>query len=145
MKQLLTLILSALTQICCAQVADLVLFNGKIFTSDTSGLYVEAIAVQNGRILATGTSAAMEKFTAATSKRIDLGGKLVVPGFNDAHNHLPNALKSTLINLEGLNPSWNSLADSIEIAVKRVPKPVYSSKHRFGYCKQPRGNTVHVR
>jgi len=105
-----------------AQHPDLILVNGRIFTSDTSKLYVEALAVREGRIIAAGSNSEIEKFRAAGTRRIDLQGKLVVPGFNDAHNHLPNALKSTFIDLPGLNPSWQSLVDSLRMAVRKTPK-----------------------
>ena len=71
-----------------AQKADLILTNGKIFTSDTSGLYKEALAIKGNKILAVGNNAAIEKLFAPGTKRIDLKGRTVVPGFNDAHDHL---------------------------------------------------------
>jgi predicted amidohydrolase YtcJ len=104
-----------------AQSTDLILNNGRIFTSDTAKLYVEALAIKNGRIVAAGTDAEINKYKVAGTRTINLNGKLVVPGFNDAHNHLPNALKSTFIDLPGLNPSWQSLEDSLKTAVKRTP------------------------
>ena len=122
MKPLLTIFLLLMAPSCHAQVADLIFYGGKIFTSDTTNLYVQAIAIKDGRILATGSNAAMEKYQAGSTKRIDLAGKLMVPGFNDAHNHLPNALKSTMIHLEGMNPSWEALVDSIRLALKHTPK-----------------------
>ncbi|MFC0774061.1 hypothetical protein [Terrimonas alba] len=70
-----------------AQSADIILINGKIFTSDTSKLYVQAIAIKGNKILATGNNAAIEKLTTSKTKRIDLKGKTVVPGFNDQHDH----------------------------------------------------------
>lgn len=68
--------------------ADLILTNGKIFTSNTSQLYVQAIAIKGNKILAVGTNRAIEKLASNKTKRIDLNGKTVVPGFNDAHDHL---------------------------------------------------------
>jgi predicted amidohydrolase YtcJ len=71
-----------------AQDADIILINGKIFTADTAHLYVEALAIKGNRILSVGTSAAIEKLASPKTKRIDLNGKTVVPGFNNAHEHL---------------------------------------------------------
>jgi predicted amidohydrolase YtcJ len=71
-----------------AQKADIILFNGKIFTSDTSNLIVEALAIKGNKILFTGKNSDVEKFAATGTKKIDLKGKTVVPGFNDAHDHL---------------------------------------------------------
>ena len=71
-----------------AQKADIILTNGKIFTSDSSQLYVPAIAIKNNKILAVGTNQDIEKLASGKTKQIDLKGKTVVPGFNDAHDHL---------------------------------------------------------
>jgi predicted amidohydrolase YtcJ len=121
MKLFLSLLLLFAT-LAKAQRPDLILKNGRIFTSDTTQLYVEALAIKDGHIIATGSSAEIEKQKGSGSREIDLGGRLVVPGFNDAHNHLPGALKSTFINLQGMNPSWQSLVDSIKLAIKKTPE-----------------------
>jgi len=121
MKISLTISILLLSIAVNAQSPDVVMTHGRIFTSDTAGLYVEALAIRDGRIIAAGTTAEIEKLSAAGTRNLDLEGKLVVPGFNDAHNHLPNALKSTFIDLPGMNPSWQSLVDSIKIAVKKAP------------------------
>ena len=102
-----------------AQTPDLILTNGKIFTSDTAQLYVEALAIKAGRITATGSTKEIEKLAQKGTKELDLGGKLVVPGFNDAHNHLPDGFKSTKIASTSMNPSWQALLDSLQ---KVVPK-----------------------
>ncbi|HJR06281.1 MAG TPA: amidohydrolase [Pyrinomonadaceae bacterium] len=65
---------------------SLVLTNGKIFTADARGTIAEAVAVENDRIVAVGTNAEIVRdYTAA--RVIDLKGRLVTPGFNDAHIH----------------------------------------------------------
>jgi predicted amidohydrolase YtcJ len=79
--------LGCLTKIA-AQSADLILTNGKIFTSDTSQLFVQALAIKGNKIMAVGSSTAISKLATPTTKRIDLAGRTVVPGFNDAHEHL---------------------------------------------------------
>ncbi|HYG12241.1 MAG TPA: amidohydrolase [Pyrinomonadaceae bacterium] len=67
----------------------LVLMNGKIFTADARGTIAEAVAVENGRIVAVGTNADIRRdYTGA--RTIDLRGRLVTPGFNDAHLHFIN-------------------------------------------------------
>ena len=70
-----------------AQKADIILTNGKIFTSDTNKLYVEAIAIKGNKILATGTNASIQKLASSKTTLIDLKGKTVVPGINDQHDH----------------------------------------------------------
>jgi predicted amidohydrolase YtcJ len=67
---------------------DLILFHGKIFTADSARPYVAALAIKGNKILATGPTLAMQQLASAHTKRLDLRGKTVVPGFNDAHDHL---------------------------------------------------------
>lgn len=71
-----------------SQQPDLILINGKIFTSDTSQLYVAALAIKGNKILSVGANATIEKLATPKTKKIDLEGKTVVAGFNDAHDHL---------------------------------------------------------
>ena len=71
-----------------AQRADMILINGKIFTADSKQLYAQAVAIKGNKILAVGTTKFIVGMASATTKRIDLKGKTVVPGFNDAHDHL---------------------------------------------------------
>jgi predicted amidohydrolase YtcJ len=69
------------------QSATLILTNGKIWTENPRQPESEAIAVNGNLILAVGTSAAISKLAGPGCKVIDLGGRRVVPGFNDAHVH----------------------------------------------------------
>jgi predicted amidohydrolase YtcJ len=70
-----------------AQSADIIFTNGKIFTADEKQPYVQALAIKGNKILAAGNNATIEKLASAKTKRIDLKGKTVVPGFNDQHDH----------------------------------------------------------
>jgi predicted amidohydrolase YtcJ len=81
------------------QKISLLLFNGKVFTADENYTIAEAVAVDGERIVAVGTTSDLKsKYQAA--KEIDLGGKLVTPGFNDAHVHfLRGALSLLTVNL----------------------------------------------
>ena len=67
--------------------ADIILSNGKIFTGGNAR-FVEAIAVRGERILAMGTTQEITARATAATRRIDLGGRLVIPGINDAHVHM---------------------------------------------------------
>jgi hypothetical protein len=80
---------------------SLVLTNGKVFTADARGRVAEAVAVEGNRIVAVGTS---REIGAAYdgARTIDLKGRLVTPGFNDAHIHfLGGGLSLLRVNLVG--------------------------------------------
>ncbi|HEX2905747.1 MAG TPA: amidohydrolase [Phototrophicaceae bacterium] len=63
-------------------------YNGTIHTLDANYPQAEAVAVANGRITAVGTLAEVEAAVGRGVKRIDLGGRTLLPGFNDAHVHV---------------------------------------------------------
>jgi predicted amidohydrolase YtcJ len=87
MKKLLTLLLLAATcKVVAQQKADLIIYHAKVATMSNPGEFKQAIAMRNGLILATGTSASILKTYQATQK-IDAGGKTVIPGLNDSHMH----------------------------------------------------------
>jgi predicted amidohydrolase YtcJ len=66
---------------------DLVAVHGKVWTEDPQHPEAEALAVAGHRILAVGTDAEVMKLVESKTKVIDLKGRRVVPGFNDAHVH----------------------------------------------------------
>jgi len=67
--------------------ADLVLIDGKIITVDASDTIAEAVAVRQGKILMVGSTAEIRQLAGRNSKVVDLGGKTVLPGFIDTHEH----------------------------------------------------------
>lgn len=75
--------------------ADLILHNGRIVTVDAQFRVAEAIAIRGERIVAVGTSTnVLAKERSARTKLIDLAGKTVLPGLNDAHVHILGAALS---------------------------------------------------
>ncbi|MSU25321.1 MAG: amidohydrolase [Opitutus sp.] len=67
--------------------ADLVLLNGKIWTGNDRQPEAEALAALGSRIVAVGPTAQVRALAGAGTRVIDLQGRRVVPGFNDAHVH----------------------------------------------------------
>jgi predicted amidohydrolase YtcJ len=67
--------------------ADLIITNAKVWTVDASRPTTQAVAVLGDHIVAVGTNAEVEAWRGANSMVIDAGGKLLLPGFNDAHVH----------------------------------------------------------
>src|SRR5260370_42330816 len=64
---------------------DLVLINGKVLTMDDRSSVVEALAVLDGKILATGSNASVKSIISTRTRVLDLAGKTVVPGLIDTH------------------------------------------------------------
>ncbi|MBV8817495.1 MAG: amidohydrolase family protein, partial [Acidobacteriaceae bacterium] len=70
-----------------AKQADLVLLNGKVWTENPAQPVAQAVALEGVTILAVGSDADIRKLASADTKMIDLGGRLLLPGFNDSHVH----------------------------------------------------------
>jgi len=68
--------------------ADMILMNGKILTVDPNDSVVEAVAVKDGTILATGSYVKLKQLVGLSTKRVDLKGKTVTPGLVDSHLHM---------------------------------------------------------
>lgn len=83
---------AALVSISCGaapQPADLVLTNGFVFTADPAKPRAEAVAVAGNRIVAVGSAVEIKKYIReGTTRVVDLEGRLMTPGFNDAHAHI---------------------------------------------------------
>jgi predicted amidohydrolase YtcJ len=88
-KFLLTILFLALCLTVFSQnlTVDLIVVNAKVRTMDGAKPNAEAIAVMGNKIVAVGSNAEIRQLAGAKTKIIDAKGKLVVPGFNDAHVH----------------------------------------------------------
>jgi predicted amidohydrolase YtcJ len=68
--------------------ADLVILNAKVHTVDVTRPDAQAVAICGERIARVGTNDEVRRLAGAGTRTIDAGGRLLVPGFNDAHVHL---------------------------------------------------------
>src|SRR5919197_1010271 len=71
--------------------ADLIIINANVYTMDSKKPKAEAVAVLGDRIAAVGSNSEIEAWRGPKTRVIDAGGKLVLPGFNDAHVHFVNS------------------------------------------------------
>ena len=119
------LFLAALCAACGSprsEAPDLVLVGGKVFTADESNPWAEAIAIRGDRIVAVGSDDDIEDLAGPDSRRIDLAGRVVVPGINDAHRHfqtLPAEVHQ--LELTPPAPSWEETREAIRRAVAGLP------------------------
>lgn len=105
------------------QKPDLILSGGRIFRGLNEG-FCEAIAVADGRVLATGTAEDIATLAGPDTRVIDLAGRTAIPGLNDAHMHLlPFGLNMSQINLRP-----ESGAGSIAEILRRVAERAKTAK-----------------
>jgi len=67
--------------------ADLVLPGGSVYTVDAARSWAQAVAIREGVIVAVGTDAEVEALAGPGTRVIDMAGRMVLPGFIDAHVH----------------------------------------------------------
>jgi len=70
-----------------AETADAIYHNGTVLTIVDARPTAEAVAVKDGKILAVGAAADILKTAGENTKKIDLDGKTMLPGFVDSHGH----------------------------------------------------------
>jgi hypothetical protein len=67
--------------------ADLVLTGGHVYTVDAAARWAQAVALAGGRIVAVGSAADIRPWISPRTEVVSLRGRMVVPGFQDAHAH----------------------------------------------------------
>ena len=67
--------------------ANLAFVNGRVYTMDADRRWAGAVAVSEGRIVAVGTDADVRELIGPGTDVVDLGGRMLLPGFQDAHIH----------------------------------------------------------
>ncbi len=81
--------------------ADLVIRNARVYTLEAAQPRAEAVAVRGERIAWVGRDVEAERFVSATTRVIDAGGRLLLPGFIDSHNHIQTGGDPDIVNLAG--------------------------------------------
>lgn len=92
--------------------ADTIYINGEIITVNDAQLTAEAVAVKDGKILAVGSTAEVMEYQEEATRIIDLNGKIMVPGFIDAHSHILNY--AIMLAVANLSPPPDAGVKTIE-------------------------------
>lgn len=90
-KLLAILVISCWATSAYAQKADLIVTNAKIVTLDPASTIAQALAVRDGKIVAVGGNDAMEGLIGPATRRVDAGGRTIIPGLIDSHIHAVRA------------------------------------------------------
>jgi len=100
--------------------ADLLLTNGTIVTVNAAAPQAQAIAIRGDRIQAIGTSADLRRYAGASTRVIDLGGQLAIPGFIEGHGHFTGVGEAQL-NLKLMKTtSWEEILAMVAQAVEHA-------------------------
>lgn len=120
--------------------ADLLLQNAKVSTLDSQNSKAQAIAVWRDRILAVGSDAELADLAGPRTKRIDLGGKRVIPGIIDSHCHPDGHAISLLRWIDVGWPAVKSVDETLALVkAKTAALPPDEPLLGFGYNDQKCG------
>ena len=100
---------------------QLVLINAKVFTADPALPYGQAVAIEDGRILAVDSNERVRALIGPKTRIIDVGGRLVTPGLIEAHVHLGNELPTAPLAMPNLpfpGPTGEQALAAVEQASK---------------------------
>jgi predicted amidohydrolase YtcJ len=97
--------------------ADTILINGKVFTANPAQPWAQAIAITGDRVVAVGETATISALAGSSTRRIDVGGRTVVPGFNDAHTHISITPPFDRLTAP-FDPTIDQLADALRAQIK---------------------------
>lgn len=112
--------------------ADLILSNGHIITMDSERRAVSALAVRDGRIEAVGTDPSVAACAGNNTRKIDLQGRTVLPGFIDVHTHALSWAKSIVRGeIDASYPTIHTIAE-IKAAVAEHAHTVASGQWILG-------------
>lgn len=116
--------------------ADLVLTNGRIYTVDPARPWAEAVAVRGSRIVAVGSSTEIAALAGPQTRRIDLQGAFVSPGFNDAHVHI-DSTGSLLVGVNLLEVhEAKAFTAAVQGAASRLPQGAWITRGDWGAYEQ---------
>src|SRR3972149_4560752 len=106
--------------------ADLVVLGARVFTAARERPWARAFAVRGDRLVAVGTDAQAERWSGPRTKILDLDGRVVIPGFIDAHAHMADSAGEL---------GWTRLNGTrdLETAIERL---------RRAAARRPRGSWV---
>lgn len=117
----------------------IVFFNSRVYTTDVNARRASAVAVDRGRIVAVGDDdEVIGGFPEA--EPLDLGGRTVLPGFIDAHNHFL-ATGESLASVDVRYPAVASVDDLVKViaeAASETPKGEWVRAFGFNHAKYER-------
>jgi predicted amidohydrolase YtcJ len=115
--------------------ADIVLTNGIVYTADEQDTVYQAVAIQDNKILFTGSDENMQSLIGEKTQVIDLRGKMVLPGLIDSHIHPPGLSLLDLYEVQLFNiNSIEGYVEAVRTFISENPdaKAVYGRGWSWG-------------
>lgn len=119
-------------------VADLVIKNTAVYTMATPAR-AEAIGIRDGMIVFVGSNAEADKLVGDSTEVIDLGGRMVMPSFQDTHVHPQSGVEMAECHFEELTTS-QAIVDSLARCAANAPSTPWLRGHGWALPVFPGGN-----
>src|SRR5258708_3943485 len=99
---------------------DLIIHHARVFTADPAHRSAEAVAIRGNRIVAVGTNTEVRALAGDGTKQIDAGGRVLIPGFNDAHTHQGPQPEGFALALDN-DPTWALISAGVVNGTEESP------------------------
>ena len=120
---------------CYSEKADTILYNANIITVNPNQPSAEAIAISGDKIIAVGSNHDVMNLASTYTKKIDVEGNVITPGFIDAHSHPAGAGRSHLRKVDCDLRSISEIQDAIFERSKDTPKGEWISGFKYDDTK----------
>ena len=114
--------------------ADLVLLGGSVATMDAVRRWAQAVAIREGRVVAVGRDAEVRRSVGPRTRVVDLAGRTLLPGFQDAHVHPAMAA------IELQRCTLHEVGQTEEACLAAVRAPGRGATPADRLTRPPRGN-----
>ena len=121
---------------------DVILHSATIHTVDPSQPSAQAVAIAGDRLLAVGANDEVLNLAAAGTKKINLSGKTVVPGFIDAHTHPVYSGIRHLCRLDADLRSIQAIKNAIRTKAADTPKGEWVVGFKYDDTKTEEGRKL---
>ena len=140
-KIVISLLLSGICWSCqetTDKSADLVIRNARVYTVDSDRPWAESVAVKGERISYVGSNDGAEGYVGESTRVIDAGGRLVLPGFIDSHNHIWAGSNPDAVSLFGFG-SLTELQEAVRAFSEERPDLEWIQGDGWEYNLSPDG------
>ncbi|MBD0331639.1 MAG: amidohydrolase [Chitinophagaceae bacterium] len=121
---------------------DVVLYNANVITVDPSKPRAQAIAIYRDRIMDVGTNSEILRLTSSLTKKLNIAGKTITPGFIDAHSHPASAGRSHLRNVDCDLRSIEAIKDAIHKRSLTTPSGNWIVGFKYDDTKTKEGRFI---
>lgn len=138
-----TLAALSVTPAFATREADMVLLNGNIVTMGNTP-NAQAVAIADGKFIAVGTNDEIKNLVTGRTRKIDLGGKTVLPGFIDAHSHPGSSGLNHLREVDCDLRSIKAIQDAIRDRASNTPKGSWVLGFKYDDTKTTEGRFLTI-